>query len=513
MNQLANATNGITTEQAARTTNANHHAQLVSWLALGISTVMLALCIPIAANNLGLYSDLWWGALAWLCSAVGHFGFKQSRVSGYFHAAAFMGLVALQIHLAMGMIEFHFGFFVLLAVLTLFKDWKVICFGAVLAAVHHLGFFLLQGAGWRCMVLPAGQGSLNTIVLHASYVVAETALLAWFANVLYRQDLISEERRAVLSKLTPNHGVINLSGDVTIRFKENARAGEIYRNFQQYLREFISSFANLHKRAQQSSARVQHTDTKVLELSTQVDKNQEFTRGLGQSLETVVSQAEHSVEELKHLLSDINKISTSSQSSLKLTSDTFESFSKVPTVFTELQTQFEKLNIHLGELENLSEQTSMLSLNAAIEAARCGEQGRGFAVVAEQVRQLSEISNQQTNQITLQVGYLSKQLSQTASTILAADQLSQQSRSELTHVNDNLIELKRNGDKALSKMNQQLSEYKAAKEQGLAIQASMENFSTNLKTEVDGLQGLVSEITQLMQAFEESKSSFEKFKT
>lgn len=74
-----------------------------------------------------------------------------------------------------------------------------------------------------------------------------------------------------------------------------------------------------------------------------------------------------------------------------------------------LQEELETINSFVGTINDISEQTNLLSLNASIEAARAGAAGRGFAVVAEEIRKLADDSNAAANEIRNKVDGISEQ--------------------------------------------------------------------------------------------------------
>jgi methyl-accepting chemotaxis protein len=95
-------------------------------------------------------------------------------------ASAFMILTALHIYQTHGMIEVHFGVFVLLSFLLFYRDWIPVVTAGAIIALHHLAFDFLQRGGNGVWVFAENTG-LTIVLVHAVYVVFECGLLVWMA--------------------------------------------------------------------------------------------------------------------------------------------------------------------------------------------------------------------------------------------------------------------------------------------------------------------------------------------
>lgn len=121
------------------------------------------------------------------------------------------------------------------------------------------------------------------------------------------------------------------------------------------------------------------------EIQVNTDKAEESIRVMSetsQRSETMIAQGTEAVNELKEQAGNVEESSS-------ITAEVIES----------LTNKVAEVQNFVGDILSISNQTNLLALNASIEAARAGEAGRGFAVVAEEIRQLSEQTEEASNNI------------------------------------------------------------------------------------------------------------------
>ncbi len=162
------------------------------------------------------------------------------------------------------------------------------------------------------------------------------------------------------------------------------------------------------------------------ELKIKTNETDKVAQGTKNHLNGVRSLLDNNVEGSKEILI----ASTKSQSSLDSASNkvdtiiekifvTEESTEKLSTDFKQLITDTQNLKGITATIKDISDQTNLLALNAAIEAARAGEHGRGFAVVADEVRNLSDRTNKAIAEIEVSLSVLIQNMSGATDTIEA----------------------------------------------------------------------------------------------
>lgn len=293
-------------------------------------------------------------------------------------ASALMVMVALHIHQAAGKTEFHFGIFVLLAFLLCYRDWITVVTAAAVIAVHHLSFNYLQelGFGVRCMSNPG----IGEVVLHASYVVVEAAVLCYLAMMLRREAVQAAELGARVSAMSS--GAADTIDLRSAKVAAHSGAGKLLDGMMLRLHD---AMAQVQVGVDTIASASEEIAVGNQDLSNRTEQQAMSLQGTVATMDILTGRVRQSGDDARRANDLAKSASNDAERGGKVVGE-------VVSTMASINESSRRIVDIIGVIDSIAFQTNILALNAAVEAARAGEQGRGFAVVASEVRTLAQRS-------------------------------------------------------------------------------------------------------------------------
>ena len=219
-------------------------------------------------------------------------------------------------------------------------------------------------------------------------------------------------------------------GDLTLRLKvsghdEIAQLGNSFNQFVDKLRAIIGDIStatlNINKSGDDICKQSHSISSQLSSHNNETDQVVSAITEMSATANEVASNTNQVAEDTQAVTSDVLNAQGKVEESLVEVSALVEEINSAASCMDSLNEQSQKINNVLAVIGAIAEQTNLLALNAAIEAARAGEQGRGFAVVADEVRNLA--SRTQTS--TLEINEMLEELHRLVTQSVNAMSLSQ----------------------------------------------------------------------------------------
>lgn len=352
----------------------------------------------------------------------------------------------------------------------------------------------------------AAESALITGVIITIIVMFIVGSIAYFIS-----NLISHNILNVVDSL---RDMAKGNGDLTKRLttKSTDEIGELVDSFNRFVEKLQHIIGEVYSSTTQLAAAAEEMSVITVSSTENVSKQQRETEQVATAMNEMTATVMEVSNNAEQAAESTGQADTQAQEGRQVVNDTVESINllakevdSAANVIHELEQNSDSIGSVLEVIRGIAEQTNLLALNAAIEAARAGEQGRGFAVVADEVRSLASRTQQSTQEIQSMIERLQSG-AQRAVEVMATSRTRAQSSVEKSEKAGDSLTVITEAMSNIMAMNTQIAE--ASKQQSEVAEEINQNI-VNISTIAEESASSTSELSQSNIALAELSSKLQ----
>lgn len=350
----------------------------------------------------------------------------------------------------------------------------------------------------------------NLIIVSAIIMIIAVILLSYFIG---KSILIPTRLAADMMK-----DISQGEGDLTRTLNEsgNDEISELSRSFNLFVLKIRESLVHVSQSANGVSKHAQIVDESSKTSHSFIELQNDSSTQVAAAMEQMTHQihdVSRNAEAAEQAAKDAAQNASTGKNVVAQTITAIETLSSnietVSRVTEDLANESHNIGSVLDVIRSISEQTNLLALNAAIEAARAGEHGRGFAVVADEVRTLASRTGQSTDEIQTMITKLQEGAKAAVEAVKSSQALSVSTVEQASSANTSLNEIERlvsiitemnsqiarateQQTQAADEVNLRINELSQSTEQSLNNTKQLTDASDNLKQSSEGLSSVVN---------------------